>query len=136
MGVRKNIPAVVAVAFLVTACSSTGEHKRLSPFPWPHKPTAKHGPAPKLPAANSGRGGYYKDDGPGRNIPPGLELVPDAVVRAEPYAKWANRPYSVFGQTYNPILHEQPFVQRGVASWYGVKFHGQRTSSGEPYDMY
>jgi rare lipoprotein A len=58
------------------------------------------------------------------------------VVKAEPYAKWANRPYSVFGQTYTPILHEEPFVQRGVASWYGVKFHGQKTSSGEPYDMY
>ncbi|MET0981870.1 MAG: septal ring lytic transglycosylase RlpA family protein [Telluria sp.] len=89
-----------------------------------------------LPAAGSGRGGYYKDDGPGRNIPPGLELVPDAVVRAEPYHKWANRPYAVFGQTYTPFVHEEPFVQRGVASWYGVKFHGQRTSSGEPYDMY
>ncbi|MGX4644061.1 septal ring lytic transglycosylase RlpA family protein [Massilia sp. SYSU DXS3249] len=89
-----------------------------------------------LPAAGSGRGGYYKDDGPGRNIPPGLELVPDAVVRAEPYHKWANRPYEVFGRTYTPFLHEEPFTQRGVASWYGVKFHGQRTSSGEPYDMY
>ncbi|WP_308601791.1 septal ring lytic transglycosylase RlpA family protein [Massilia sp. Dwa41.01b] len=62
--------------------------------------------------------------------------MPDAVVKAEPYAKWANRPYEVFGQTYTPILNEEAFVQRGVASWYGVKFHGQRTSSGEPYDMY
>ncbi len=135
MTAPRHLPAVIALAALLTGCGSTGEHKRLVPLPWNHKITANHGDI-ALPAAGSGRGGYYKDDGPGRNIPPGLELVPDAVVRAEPYAKWANRPYSVFGQTYNPILHEEPFTQRGVASWYGVKFHGQRTSSGEPYDMY
>ena len=132
---RLHLPAVIALAALMTGCGSTGEHKSLIPLPWHHKVTSGSGDV-ALPAAGSGRGGYYKDDGPGRNIPPGLELVPDAVVRAEPYAKWANRPYSVFGQTYNPILHEEPFSQRGVASWYGVKFHGQRTSSGEPYDMY
>ena len=134
MTAPRHLPAVIALAALMTGCGSTGEHKSLVPLPWNHKITPNHGPV--LPPAGSGRGGYYKDDGPGRNIPPGLELVPDAVVRAEPYAKWANKPYSVFGQTYNPILHEEPFTQRGVASWYGVKFHGQRTSSGEPYDMY
>lgn len=135
MTAPRHLPAVIALAALLTGCGSTGERKSLVPLPWNHKITAKHGDV-ALPAAGSGRGGYYKDDGPGRNIPPGLELVPDAIVRAEPYSKWANRPYSVFGQTYNPILHEEPFTQRGVASWYGVKFHGQRTSSGEPYDMY
>ncbi|WP_373889514.1 septal ring lytic transglycosylase RlpA family protein [Massilia sp. IC2-476] len=124
------------LASLATGCSTTetGEHKSLIPLPWKH-PTVKHD-TPNLPPANSGRGGYYKDDGPGANIPPGLMDVPDAVVKAEPYAKWANRPYSVFGQSYTPILHENAFVQRGVASWYGVKFHGQKTSSGELYDMY
>ena len=138
MAVRRRVPAAVVVACAVFAagCSSTGEHKRLLPLPWPHKPTAKHGAAPKLPAANSGRGGYYKDDGPGDDVPDGLLDMPDAEVRAEPYAKWANRPYSVFGKTYTPILHEDDYTQRGVATWYGVKFHGQRTSSGEPYDMY
>jgi rare lipoprotein A len=136
MGVRTNIPAVVAVAFLVTACSSTGEHKRLSPFPWPHKPTAKHGAAPKLPAASSGRGGYYKDDGPGENPPDGLMETPDAVVVAEPYNKWTSRPYTVLGKTYTPLANDEPFTQRGISTWYGKKFHGQRTSSGELYDMY
>ena len=133
MTAPRHLPAVIAIAALLTGCGSTGEHTSLIPLPWKHKATT-HGPV--LPQAGSGRGGYYKDDGPGRNIPPGLELVPDAVVRAEPYHKWANRPYEVFGKTYTPFLHEEPFVQRGVASWYGVKFHGQRTSSGEPYDMY
>ena len=135
MTAPRHLPAVIALAALMTGCGSTGEHKSLIPLPWNHKVSPNHSPV-ALPPAGSGRGGYYKDDGPGRNIPPGLELVPDAIVRAEPYAKWANKPYSVFGQTYNPILHEEPFTQRGVASWYGVKFHGQRTSSGEPYDMY
>lgn len=137
---RKQLVAVLATAtllpILMSGCSSTGEHKRLIPLPWGHRPAAQHPEAPKLPPANSGRGGYYKDDGPGTNPPPGLLELPDAIVRAEPYSKWANRPYSVFGQTYTPITHDDPFVQRGVASWYGVKFHGQKTSSGEPYDMY
>ena len=137
---RKQLVAVLATATLMltlmSGCSSTGEHKRLIPLPWGHRPAAQHPEAPKLPPANSGRGGYYKDDGPGTNPPPGLLELPDAIVRAEPYSKWANRPYSVFGQTYTPITHDDPFVQRGVASWYGVKFHGQKTSSGEPYDMY
>lgn len=134
---RKQLATVIALAIFATGCSTTdtGERKSLIPLPWKH-PSAKHGDLPKLPPANSGRGGYYKDDGPGLNPPPGLMDLPDAVVKAEPYSRWANRPYSVFGQTYTPILHQDPFVQRGVASWYGVKFHGQKTSSGELYDMY
>lgn len=137
---RKQLAAVITLALLVTqltGCSTTetGERKRLIPLPW-KLPTAKHGEVPNLPPAKSGRGGYYKDDGPGLNPPPGLMDLPDAVVKDEPYSRWANRPYSVFGQTYTPILHRDPFVQRGVASWYGVKFHGQKTSSGELYDMY
>ena len=120
----------------MTGCSTTenGERKSLIPLPWKHKVTANHqavGDMPKLPAAGSGKGGYYQDDGPGANPPPGLRDVPDAVVKYEPYAKFANRPYVVFGTTYTPLLSEEPYVKRGVASWYGVKFHGQRTSSGE-----
>jgi rare lipoprotein A len=126
----------------MTGCSTTadGEHKSLIPLPWKHKVATKNGgidtTLPKLPPAGSGRGGYYQDDGPGDNPPPGLRDLPDAVVKYEPYAKFANKPYAVFGQTYVPLLNDEPFIQRGVASWYGVKFHGQRTSSGEPYDMY
>jgi rare lipoprotein A len=91
---------------------------------------------PWLPAAGSGRGGYYKDDGPGDNPPSDLYLTPDAQVRIEPYSKAASRPYVIFGKTYTPITHESPFSQRGVGSWYGKKFHGLPTSIGEPYDMY
>jgi rare lipoprotein A len=40
------------------------------------------------------------------------------------------------GKSYRPLTSVQPFKQRGLASWYGKRFHGQKTSSGEPYDMY
>jgi rare lipoprotein A len=82
------------------------------------------------------RGGYYKDDGPHERPPAGLDAVADATPRAEPLHRYANRPYSVFGKDYLPLSAVQPFRQRGMASWYGKRFHGQKTSSGEPYDMY
>lgn len=91
---------------------------------------------PVLPPAGSGRGGYYKDDGPGDAPPEGLLDTPDAEPRVEPYYARNSRPYVVFGKTYTPITHDKPFKQRGVGSWYGKKFHGQKTSSGELYDMY
>jgi rare lipoprotein A len=91
---------------------------------------------PALPPAGSGRGGYYQDDGPGDSPPDGLHDLPDAEPKVEPYSKRGNRPYVVFGKTYTPMTDERPFKQRGRGSWYGKKFHGQKTSSGEIYDMY
>ncbi|HEX7054777.1 MAG TPA: septal ring lytic transglycosylase RlpA family protein [Burkholderiales bacterium] len=81
-------------------------------------------------------GGYYKDDGPHERVPDNLAAIPDAQPRVEPLSRFANRPYEVFGKRYVPLVEVQPFRQRGMASWYGKRFHGQRTSSGEPYDMY
>jgi rare lipoprotein A len=82
------------------------------------------------------KGGYYKDDGPGASPPSNLAATPDARPRSEPLHKFANRPYEVFGKKYVPLASVQPYHQRGVASWYGKRFHGQRTASGETYDMY
>jgi rare lipoprotein A len=79
------------------------------------------------------KGGYYKDDGPGDRPPAN---VADAVPRAEPLHKFANRPYKAMGKEYVPMTSVQPFRQRGMASWYGKRYHGQKTSSGEIYDMY
>jgi rare lipoprotein A len=62
--------------------------------------------------------------------------VPDAVARAEPLNPRANRPYVVFGQSYVPMTELQPFKERGIATWYGRRYHGRRTSNGDPYDMY
>ena len=88
------------------------------------------GSSPKNPAK------YYLDDGPPDSVPGGLENIPDAVPRDEPFHKFANRPYTVFGRTYVPVVNKERTVQRGIASWYGRKFHGQKTASGEPYDMF
>jgi rare lipoprotein A len=82
------------------------------------------------------KGGYYKDDGPAANPPGNLDRVADAKPRAEPLHRFANRPYEVFGKKYVPLASVRSFHQRGVASWYGKRFHGQKTASGETYDMY
>ena len=60
----------------------------------------------------------------------------DAVPRIEPLHRFANRPYTVFGREYVPATSLRPYKERGVASWYGRKFHGEKTSTGEIYDMY
>jgi rare lipoprotein A len=82
------------------------------------------------------KGGYYKDDGPPERPPAQLDRVADALPRAEPLHKFANRPYEALGKKYTPMTSVQPFRQRGLASWYGKRYHGSKTSSGETYDMY
>lgn len=91
---------------------------------------------PTTPQAERGPGGYYLDDGPGANPPADLDGIPDAVPRAEPVKASTTRPYAVFGRTYTPMTQVAPYRARGVASWYGRRYHGKPTSSGEIYDMY
>ena len=63
--------------------------------------------------------------------------IPDAVPRVEPRSSHGNpRSYVVNGKQYFTLASARGFTQRGIASWYGPKFHGRRTSSGETYDMY
>jgi rare lipoprotein A len=80
-------------------------------------------------------GGYYQDDGPGASAPD-VAGIPDAVPRNEPPSRYGNRPYTVEGRGYTPMASADGYRERGIASWYGKKFHGRRTSSGETYDMY
>jgi len=76
-------------------------------------------------------------DGPEARPPPGLERVPDAVPRVEPLRRGGpNKPYEVLGRRYEPMTADLPLAETGLASWYGRKFHGQPTASGEIYDMY
>jgi rare lipoprotein A len=113
----------VALAALLAACAAT-----------PPKPPAP-APAPAPPASTpSSR--YYADDGPPIAVPADLDAIPDAVPRAEPLHRFANRPYTVMGREYVPATSLRPYRERGVASWYGRKFHGQKTSIGEVYDMF
>lgn len=79
---------------------------------------------------------FYAQDGPPDSVPTDLAKVPDALPRAEPLHPYANRPYVALGRTYTPDTGEGPFHQRGIASWYGRQFHGNRTASGEAYDMF
>lgn len=68
--------------------------------------------------------------------PPNVEHVPNATPKYEPYSRRGNKPYTVYGESYNVMNTGQGFSEMGRASWYGEKFHGYETSNGEPYDMY
>lgn len=69
--------------------------------------------------------------------PRDLAAIPDAVPRREPFSRYGNpEKYEVFGKTYRVQRNARGHVERGLASWYGPGFHAERTSSGEPYDMY
>ncbi|MBN2886120.1 MAG: septal ring lytic transglycosylase RlpA family protein [Chromatiaceae bacterium] len=70
-------------------------------------------------------------------MPASLAQMPDAVPRIEPKSRYGNpASYVVFGKRYYTKASAEGHVERGLASWYGKDFHGRRTSSGEPYDMY
>jgi len=76
-------------------------------------------------------------DGPEANPPARLSDVPDAEPKIEAIRSGGpNKPYEVLGQNYTPMTQDRSFSERGLASWYGRKFHGRRTASGEVYDMY
>ena len=76
-----------------------------------------------------------RDAGPAEP-PPGLANLPMPRVRVEPKSATGNSPYVVFGKRYEVLDTAAGYRREGKASWYGRKFHGRRTSSGEPYDMY
>lgn len=105
------------------------------------EPEVTEKPAPKVekPKTTGGPqkgGGYYLDDGPGDNPPENIDAIPDAVVKNEPLRPANIRPYTALGETYTPMTEWQPYRAEGVASWYGRRYHGQKTASGEIYDMY
>jgi rare lipoprotein A len=87
-------------------------------------------------AQHSHGGGYYLDDGPGANPPANIDAIPDAVPKIEPLRKAANQPYVALGKAYTPNTELAPYHATGLASWYGRRFDGHSTSSGETYDMY
>ena len=122
----------VALALLLSGCG-TPHRRATAPEGNPTPPATA---TPQAGAANGKPGAFYQDDGPGDNPPPNLDNIPDAIPKTEPLRAAANRPYSVFGREYVPLTAVRPFKQRGVASWYGRKFQGAKTSSGELYDMY
>jgi rare lipoprotein A len=106
------------------ACSST-----------PPRPTGGPGGPAVVPRPGPAPG--VERDGPDAQPPADLAKVPDAEPKLEPIRNGGpNRPYEVLGRSYVPITVDRPFSERGLASWYGKKFHGRRTASGEVYNMY
>ena len=89
-------------------------------------------PRPGLPGAVD-----TQRDGPPADPPPDLISRPDPEPRVEPIRSGGpNKPYEVLGQRYTPLSSDAPMEETGLASWYGRKFHGRPTASGEIYDMY
>ena len=99
---------------LLTACASTS-------------------PSASAPGTEARR--PHRDSGPAKP-PPRLADLPDPTVRAVPRSRRGNSPYVVFGKRYEVLPTAQGYRRDGKASWYGKKFHGRTTSSGEVYDMY
>ncbi|MGQ0443135.1 MAG: septal ring lytic transglycosylase RlpA family protein [Methylophilaceae bacterium] len=111
-----------------------------APVALPSKPSAdtqvpQAGPSSVTESATK-PGGYYLDDGPDANPPSNLDAIPDAIPKFEPPLGRSNKPYKALGKTYVPLKSAQNYTERGIASWYGKRFHGRKTSSGEIYDMY
>ncbi|GAB2180879.1 septal ring lytic transglycosylase RlpA family protein [Denitratisoma sp. agr-D3] len=127
--------ALVALLLLSACGTSALRPVAVESEPAAAKPVAKKAAAKPNYALKKG-GGFYLDDGPGDNPPEDMDAIPDAVPRIEPLHKFANNPYSVLGKDYVPLRNLGGYKAQGIASWYGRKFHGQKTSSGEPYDMY
>lgn len=139
-----------ALALLLAACGSTPTK---SPPPQP----VSQSPTPAAPSSGGKRvspyapaqedvskrgdytaGGLYAPhirDG----VPPDIhdvDLIPEPEVRNEPRARYGNRDYTVLGKKYHVLDKPEGYVEKGLASYYGTKFHGRRTSSLEVYDMY
>ena len=147
---KKNSLLVLFCCIFFVAC---GGKKTVKPVPAPpvaNKPAPTIKPPVVIPSPDAGSlpvdkaataeptkpGGYYLDDGPGDNPPKNIAAIPNAVPKKEPLHSRTNRPYKALGETYRPMASYQPYKKSGVASWYGKRFHGKKTSNGETYDMY
>ena len=142
----------LCIACLSLASCGGNKNRKVKPAPAPpatSKPAPAPVPAPSAPPVAAPEtvknpappevdepGGYYLDDGPGENPPKNIAAIPNAVPKKEPLHSRANRPYMALGATYKPMTKYQPYKERGIASWYGKRFHGRKTSNGEIYDMY
>ncbi len=114
MNAARQLAAALLLGFLASGCSIRGT----APAAPPPSATVTRDPAVPPP-------------------PRDLAAIPDAVPRAEPRSRYGNPPsYEVFGRRYFLLPTAVGHVERGMASWYGPGFHNERTSSGEPYDMY
>lgn len=134
-----------ALALALAACA--GAPQKQAPPVAPSKPKPAHSTSTRSPYAPaqedvSKRGGMvgdlYKPDEPD-TVPtdiPDVDRIPEPTVRSEPKSRYGNRSYSVLGKRYHVLDSAEGYDEVGMASFYGNKFHGRRTSNLEVYDMY
>lgn len=125
VGILRGLLICLIVIGLLNGCSSKKS-----------KPDDSSPSSSSSSGSSSGRyPGKDKDWGPEKEID--MSHVPDAVPRYETRTIAGNKnPYTVLGQTYTLMDDERAYTERGIASWYGFKFNGERTSNGELYDMF
>ena len=117
----------VAALLLLAACGGHRAVKRTSSTPSRQDDTSR---------PQSSRYAQSDDSGPGGALPD-ISKIPEPVPKAEPRSVYGNKsPYEVLGKTYSVLPNASGYVERGIASWYGNKFHGYTTSNFEKYDMY
>ena len=85
-------------------------------------------------SSSSSRYSMQNDAPPDKHVD--VNHIPDAVPVNEPLSRGGNKDYIVYGKRYSVMKSSRGYKQRGVASWYGKKFHGHKTSNGEVYDMF
>ncbi|UXI67998.1 septal ring lytic transglycosylase RlpA family protein [Tahibacter amnicola] len=133
---KVRLAVVALVALGVSACGGRRSHRPPPPPPSPTAPSAStHEPVDDTRRAQADRYREAQDSGPSKAID--VATIPEPTPQAEPLSRYGNRsPYSVLGKTYHVLPSANGYVERGISSWYGNKFHGYMTSSFEPYDMY
>lgn len=144
MRATSSLLPLLFLGALLAGCSSAPPKKVSPPKPAPAKvnpisrlpPQTEPVPKPAdMPEFGSDEFNRIKDEAP--DSPPDVSQVPDAEPIDEPRSRYGNKSsYRVLGETYTVMKSARGFTQTGKASWYGKKFHGLKTSSGEKYDMY
>jgi rare lipoprotein A len=133
----KRLFAVGALLLLLAACASQKPRSGTGAPSSPPRSGATGGDA--RPETSRPQAERYRDEHDGGPSAPAVDVstLVEPTPKAEPPARYGNKPvYSVLGETYKLLPDSRGYVERGVASWYGNKFHGYMTSSLEPYDMY
>ena len=154
MASQRLLLAVLPLA--LAACASTGTASKSPPPGQKHvvQPARGVNPSPPLHTPKASpyapaqedltkrgdyvAGGLYRPS-EADTVPdyiPNVDAIPEPAVRAEPRARTGNKSYSVLGKRYQVLDSAHGYQEEGGASYYGKKFHGRRTSSGEVYDMY
>jgi rare lipoprotein A len=131
-----SITCLTLFTIILTGCGGQQNTRTTQRAPSVQKPQSTQQQHPPTASQKANKGGYYLDDGPEDTPPSNLDQIPDAVPQAVTPNPNNSKPYVALGQTYEPMKSIQPFKQSGRASWYGKRFHGRKTASGERYDMY